>query len=148
MSSHSTRAVVAVVIGLVFILATPAARADVFWTTDPANTSGIQPGDGCWDTDNYWATDSSGNGATMWVGGFNANFYADSNPTSTVTITNSVSAGSVVSFNGSGYTVTGGLLNLRRRHHQHQPERHHQLGHRRLGRPDQGRRRHAHFGWR
>ena len=75
---------------------------------------GYPTGDGCWDTDNYWATDTSGNGATTWVAGSDANFYADSSPTSTVTIASAVSPVSVgnITFTGAGYTVTGGSLHL------------------------------------
>ena len=112
MKSHST---VAVVVGVVSFLAAPAAWASVlYWDTTPLTTGSVSPGNGCWDTDNYWAADTSGNGATTWVAGSDANFYADSSPTSTVTIASTVSPVSVgnITFTGSGYTVTGGSLNL------------------------------------
>ena len=95
-------------LGLTFLLFTPAAQADLYWTT----TSGsMTAGSGVWDTSGFWATDSSGDDAGLWVASSVADFDANSSPTSTITIDTSVTAGGVT-FDGSGYTVTGGVLNL------------------------------------
>ena len=112
MEIHRPVVVVAIVVGLVFLLSLspPAARASVlYW--DTSSTAGIQPGDGYWGTNGNWATDTSGNGREGWQSGFDANFYANSSPTSTITIANSVNVGNIT-FTGSGYTVGGGTLNL------------------------------------
>ncbi len=109
-----SRRPVAVVVGLAFLLSlalsASAARASVlYW--DANSTLGIQPGNGCWDTDGYWAAATTGIGRGGWQSGFDANFYAPSSPTSTITIASSVSVGNIT-FTGSGYTVTGGTLNF------------------------------------
>ena len=100
-------------LGLTFLLFAPAAQADIlYWTTTPGSMS---PGDGVWDTDAFWATDSAGNlgdSAGAWVDSSVADFSADSSgPPSTITINSSVNAAGVT-FDGAGYTVTGGQLNL------------------------------------
>ncbi len=94
-------AVVFMTLGAVLFLAAPAARASVlYWDTSAS---------GCWDTDSDWAIDTSGDGATTWAPGDDANFYADSS--GTVTISNTASVGNIT-FTGSGYIVTGGTLSL------------------------------------
>ena len=57
-----------------------------------------------------WANDTSGAGVRPWVPGDDANFYANSVRVH-VTISNTASVGNIT-FTGSGYTVTGGILNL------------------------------------
>ena len=99
--------VAVIAFGLALLLA-PAAQADLYWTTTPGS---LTPGDGVWDTDSFWATDGAGNGIGTWVDSSVADFNADSSPTSTITINSAVNA-SGVTFNGAGYTVTGGQLNL------------------------------------
>ncbi len=101
-------AVVFMTMGGVLFLATPAARASVlYWYY----TDG-----GCWETDINWTTDTSGNGATTWTPGDDANFYVPSSDPagSTITISNSVSPVTVgnITFTGSGYTVSGGSLEV------------------------------------
>ena len=99
-------------LGLTFLLFAPAAQADIlYWTTTPGSMS---PGSGVWDTDAFWATDSGGNlgdSAGAWVDSSVADFSAGSTPSSTITINSAVNAAGVT-FDGTGYTVTGGQLNL------------------------------------
>ena len=102
MSSKSrvSVAVAFIAMGILLLLAAPAARAGVLYWDHPA--------DGCWDTDSYWATDDCGNGKTGWLPGDDANFYVASGGTgSTITIVDPVNVNSVT-FTGSGYAVTGG----------------------------------------
>jgi autotransporter-associated beta strand protein len=85
----------------VLLLSSSAARAAPLYWDDT--------GSGCWDTDVYWATNTSGSGISTWVPGDDADFYLGRS--GTVTISNSVAAGNVT-FDGTGYIVTGGLLSL------------------------------------
>ena len=93
-------AIVFITMGAVLFLATPAARAGApYW----------QIGNGCWDTDSDWGNDS------QWQR-CSCHRCPTTTPTSmptaaAVTISNTVGAGNVT-FTGSGYTVTGGSLNL------------------------------------
>ena len=90
-------AVAFIAVGILSLLAAPVAQADVlYWDT---------PADGYRDSGTSWFADNLGNGATAWVPGNDANFYADSSPTSAITVVNPVSVGAIT-FTGSGYTVT------------------------------------------
>ena len=85
------------------VLATPVAQADVlYWDT---------PADGYWDSGTSWFANDLGNGPTAWLPGYDANFYVNSSPTSTITVVNPVSVGAIT-FTGMGYTVNGNTLNL------------------------------------
>ncbi len=104
MRNTRTLAVLVAVLVQGLVLVLPAsARASVLYWDNPVS--------GCWDTDSDWAIDTSGDGATTWVPGDDADFYANGSPTSTITISNSVNVGNIT-FDGSGYTVTGGILNI------------------------------------
>ncbi len=101
MKSHRPVAVVAVIVGLVFLLATPAAPASVlYWQTS---------GSGYWDTDNDWGTAANGTGTLSWANSDDAYFYQTS--TGTVSIYGSPIVANVT-FNAAGYVVTGGSLNV------------------------------------
>ncbi len=94
-------AVVFVTVGVALFLAAPAAQASVlYWD----NT-----GSGCWDTSSDWATDTNGDDIGTWVPGDDANFY--DNSSGTVSISNSALVGNVA-FDGTGYIVTGGSLDV------------------------------------
>ena len=99
MKSHCTVAVVAVVVGLV----------SLWQRQESGRVSFIGTADGCWDTDNDWAIDTSGNGAMPWVPNDDANFYANSAATSP-SRTRWVRETSRST--GSGYTISGGSLNV------------------------------------
>ena len=65
-------------LGLTFLLFAPAAQADIlYWTTTPSSPGSLTPGDGVWDTDNFWATDTAGNLGTAraWVDSSVADFF-------------------------------------------------------------------------
>ena len=90
-------------------MAQPARAATYYWTTASGS---IQPGSGPWDsTSSDWATDTTGATVSLWVPGSNANFYANSTPTSTITVSGSQSVGNIT-FDGSGYTLSGGTIIL------------------------------------
>ena len=95
--------------GLGLLLAAPAAPAAVlYW--DTSNSSGIQSGNGTWSTSQTeWSTSSSGTTRQSWTNGDDADFYTSG--ASTVTISSSVSVGNIT-FAGSGYTISGGTLQL------------------------------------
>ena len=94
-------AVVFITLGVVFLLATPGAQASVLYWDNSGN--------GCWDTDSYWAIDTSGTSPGAWAPGDDANFYTASS--GTVSISNSAAVGNIV-FNAAGYVVSGGSLSV------------------------------------
>ena len=101
-----------IVLGLAFLLLTPAAQATVYyWST---SSSTLAAGNGTWSTatgNNYWTTNSSGGALSAWStsGTNDADFYASG--TSTVTVSGAQTVGNIT-FDGSGYTLSGGTLNL------------------------------------
>ena len=75
----------------------------------------MTPGNGTWDTATpNWSTTTTGDATlSVWSGSSadTADFYANSSPTSTITVNGNQSVGNIT-FDGSGYTLTGGQLNL------------------------------------
>ena len=105
----------AAVLGILFGGSTAQAQTTYYWTTGPA-TSAPVAGSGTWDVSGApnWVNSLIGNGAlTSWVGGSadTADFYANSSPTSTITVNGNQNVGNIT-FDGGGYALTGGTLTV------------------------------------
>ena len=103
--------VVVIALGLVLLLLTPSAQASVYYW-DTSTSSGYQAGNGTWSTSTsykYWST--NGTTLTQWStsGTNDADFYTSG--TSAVTVSGSISVHNIT-FDGSGYTLSGGTLSL------------------------------------
>ena len=92
------------VLGLAFLLLTPAAQATVYYWTGP---------NGTWDTSAAanWSLSTNGSSPLNWPGAGDADFYSNGQTTTTVTVNNTQTVGNIT-FDGSGYTLSGGSLNL------------------------------------
>ena len=94
---------------IVFILYSSTLGATYYWTTAPGS---IQPGNGPWNsTSSYWATSTTGATVGTWsvTGTDTADFYANSEPTSSIAVNGTQSVGNIT-FAGSGYSLSGGTL--------------------------------------
>jgi fibronectin-binding autotransporter adhesin len=86
-----------------------ASAAPLYWDTSAA--SGLQPGDGTWDTGStpLWSTSSGGMALTTWTSGADANFSAAG--TDNVALSGTIQANSLA-VQGSTVTLTGGTLQI------------------------------------
>lgn len=84
--------------------------ASLYWDSDH-NTAGLQAGNGSWGTNSgNWKSASNGTGSEVsWTQNDDAIFQTSG--TSLVTLTSAISVNSIT-FNGTGYTITGGTLTL------------------------------------
>ena len=100
----------AAVFGIVLAASPALAQTTYYWTTTAGT---MTPGDGTWDTATpNWSTTTTGDATlSTWSGSSvdTADFYANSSPTSTITVNGNQNVGNVT-FEGSGYTVSGGSL--------------------------------------
>ena len=94
---------------LVLRVVQPAQAATYYW--DTSSSPGIQSGSGTWDTatEKWSSTNGGSNPLLAWTAGNDADFYT--NGTSTVTVNGNQTVGNIT-FDGSGYTVTGGTLTM------------------------------------
>jgi autotransporter-associated beta strand protein len=85
--------------------------ASLYYDTIPT-TDVIDGGTGTWDVGTLWKTTAGGTAGQAWADGNTADFepIASGGPTSTVTISGTVSPASIL-FYGDGYTITGGTIN-------------------------------------
>ena len=104
MSSSRTVIVPVIVLALAFLLLAPAAQATVYYWTGP---------NGTWDTSAAanWSLSTNGRSPLSWPGAGDADFYSNGQTTTTVTVNNTQTVGNIT-FDGSGYTLSGGTLNL------------------------------------
>jgi len=92
----------------------PEAQGTVYvW--DTSDQPGFQAGTGTWgaaSADAFWSLDgSAGQSRIAWAAGNSVLFLANSNPSSDITVSGTVSV-DTVTFSGTGYTIAGGTLNL------------------------------------
>jgi formylglycine-generating enzyme len=87
-----------------------ASSTTCYW--DTSTSSGIQSGSGTWDTatTNWSSSNSGSNPLSPWTVGINANFSGSG--TSYVTVNGNQTVGNIT-FDGSGYRLSGGTLTLR-----------------------------------
>ena len=102
----------AAVLGIVLGGSPAQAQTTYYWTT----TSGaMTAGSGTMDTATpNWSTTITGDSSLhAWSGGSQdtADFYANSSPTSTIAVNGNQTVGNIA-FDGSGYTLSGGTLNM------------------------------------
>ena len=84
--------------------------ADYTW--DVSTSPQTQTGNGIWGTDNFWAaTASNGKTLEVWPGAGNSAKFGAADGTYTITV-NGIQAVDSITFLYSGYTLSGGTLNL------------------------------------
>jgi autotransporter-associated beta strand protein len=81
------------------------------YTWDNSTSAGIQTGDGIWGTNNYWTPCGHGGILFAWPGAGNSATFAGSDGTYTITVNGTQNVDSIA-FVNSGYTLSGGTLNL------------------------------------
>ncbi len=95
-------AVITLVLGL--LLSAPAAQATVYYWSGT---------DGAWDTSaaDNWSLATDGSSPFSWPGAGDADFYLNGQSSTTITVNNTQTVDNIT-FDGGGYTVTGGGLYL------------------------------------
>ena len=97
----------AAVMGILFAGSPARVQTTYYWTT---SAGAMTAGSGTWDTATpNWSTTTTGDATlSVWSGlsTDNADFYANSSPTSAITVNGNQSVGNVT-FDGTGYTVGG-----------------------------------------